>query len=51
MSAHVLGAYRAFALPTHFFIDPDGVIRYVEARPLSEDAARQRIEAILPASG
>ena len=38
-----------FALPTQFFIDPNGVLRQVVNGPLSEARASQLIEAILPA--
>ena len=48
VSGHVFRAYRVFALPTQFFIDPDGVIRYVVQGPLSQEAAAERVEAILP---
>jgi len=47
-SGHVFREYRVYALPTQFFIDPDGRIRYVGLGPLTEDAAVQRIESILP---
>jgi hypothetical protein len=40
-----------FALPTQFFIDPDGVIRFVVQGPLSAEAAAERVEAILPTEG
>lgn len=48
VSGHVFRAYRVFALPTQFFIDPEGIIRYVVQGPLTEEAAAARIEAILP---
>ena len=48
VSGHVFRAYRVFALPTQFFIDPDGVIRFVVQGPLSAEAAAARVEAILP---
>jgi peroxiredoxin len=48
VSGHVFHAYRVFALPTQFFIDPDGVIRYVVQGPLTQESAAERIEAILP---
>jgi peroxiredoxin len=50
VSGHVFRAYRVFALPTQFFIDPEGVIRFVVQGPLTEDAAAERVEAILPSS-
>ena len=48
VSGHVFRAYRVFALPTQFFIDPDGVVRFVVQGPLSAEAAAERVEAILP---
>lgn len=51
VSAAIFRTYRVFALPTQFFIDPDGVIRAVVNGPLEAAAARQTIEALLPAGG
>ncbi|HEU0235892.1 MAG TPA: TlpA disulfide reductase family protein [Candidatus Limnocylindrales bacterium] len=48
VSGHIFHAYRVFALPTQFFIDPDGIIRFVVQGPLSAEAAAARVEAILP---
>jgi len=52
IGADVTGAifhtYHVFALPTQFFIDPDGVLRQVVNGPLSETRASQLIESILP---
>ena len=48
VSGHVFHAYRVFALPTQFFIDPDGIVRFVVQGPLSAEAAAARVEAILP---
>ena len=45
----VFHAYHVFALPTQFFIDPNGVLRQVVNGPLSEARASQLIESILPA--
>ena len=50
MSAAIFRTYRVFALPTQFFIDPDGVIRSVVNGPLEADAARKTIEALLPSA-
>ena len=47
-SGHVFHQYRVYALPTQFFIDPDGAIRFVAQGPLSVEGASQRVEAILP---
>ena len=48
VSAAVFRTYRVFALPTQFFIDPDGVIRAVVNGPLDDASAASLIEAILP---
>ena len=52
IGADVTGAifhtYHVFALPTQFFIDPNGVLRQIVNGPLSETRASQLIEAILP---
>lgn len=48
VSGHIFRKYRASALPTQFFIDPEGVVRYVIAAPMSREAASARIEALLP---
>jgi peroxiredoxin len=47
-SGHAFRQYRVYALPTQFFLDPDGVIRSIVQGPLSEEGASQRIAAILP---
>ena len=47
-SGHVFHQYRVYALPTQFFVDPDGAIRFVAQGPLSVEGASQRVEAILP---
>jgi peroxiredoxin len=46
----VFHAYRVFALPTQFFIDPNGVIRKIVNGPLDEASAEALVLAILPAS-
>ena len=55
IGADVTGAvfhtYHVFALPTQFFIDPDGILRQIVNGPLSETRASQLIESILPAAG
>lgn len=50
VSAAVFRTYRVYALPTQFFIDPDGVIRAVVNGPLDETSASRLVEAILPAT-
>ncbi|MEW5991439.1 MAG: TlpA disulfide reductase family protein [Chloroflexota bacterium] len=51
VSAAVFHTYRVFALPTQFFIDPNGVIRAVVNGPVDRAAARAYVAAILPAAG
>ena len=46
----VFDRYRANALPTQFFIAPDGRILEVFGGPLTREAAAARIEAWLPPS-
>lgn len=41
--------YRGFALPTQFFLDPDGRIRRIVNGPLSEKDAVAIVESLLPA--
>lgn len=48
VSGHVFRRYQVFALPTQFFIDADGIVRYVVQGPLTADAAAARVEATLP---
>lgn len=50
LAADVFRTYKVFALPTHFFIDPNGVVRQVVNGPLNEASAAALIESILPAS-
>jgi thiol-disulfide isomerase/thioredoxin len=47
-SADIFHRYRVFALPTQFFVAPDGRILEVLNGPLTEATARARIEAWLP---
>jgi peroxiredoxin len=51
VAGDVFRAYKVFALPTQFFIDPSGVIRRVVNGPLSEATAGALIESILPPGG
>lgn len=51
VSGHVFRAYRVFALPTQFFIGPDGVIRSIVQGPLTKDGAIARVAQILPSPG
>lgn len=44
----IFHAYKVFALPTQFFIDPTGVVRKIVNGPLDEAGAAQLVESILP---
>lgn len=44
----IFHAYKVFALPTQFFIDPNGVVRQIVNGPVSEARAAQLVESILP---
>lgn len=48
ISGDIFHAYRVFALPTQFFIDPDGMIVDVVNGPVTLEGAASRVEAILP---
>jgi len=47
-SGHVFHQYRVYALPTQFFIDPDGRIVRIINGPMSEASAGAIIDTILP---
>ena len=47
-SADIFRLYKVFALPTQFFIAPDGKILEVINGPLTDDTATQRVQAWLP---
>jgi peroxiredoxin len=48
VSGDVFRAYKVFALPTQFFIDPGGVVRKVVNGPLDATSAAAIVEALLP---
>jgi peroxiredoxin len=50
VSADIFRAYKVFALPTQFFIDPNGVVHSVVNGPLDDATAAALIESILPPS-
>jgi thiol-disulfide isomerase/thioredoxin len=47
-TGEVFRTYRLYALPTQFFIGPEGAIRAIVPAPMSEKAAIARIEPLLP---
>jgi peroxiredoxin len=48
VTGSIFHAYRVFALPTQFFIDPEGRVRTIVNGPLDEGRATRLIESILP---
>jgi peroxiredoxin len=50
-SGHIFRLYKAYALPTQFFIDPNGVIDTVVNGPVDEAGASALIESLLPGGG
>jgi peroxiredoxin len=48
VAGQVFRTYRVYALPTQFFMGPDGVIRSVVQGPLSRAGAIARVEQIVP---
>jgi len=50
-SGKIFHAYKGFGLPTHVFIDENGVIASIVGAPLDEAGATAQIEAILPKGG
>jgi thiol-disulfide isomerase/thioredoxin len=49
-SGTIFRAYKGYGLPTHIFIDPNGVIASIVGAPLDEAGAIAQVERILPAS-
>ena len=47
-SGHIFREYRAYALPTQYFIDPDGVLAQIVVGPVDEAGASALIESLLP---
>ena len=48
VTGSIFHAYRVFALPTQFFIDPQGRITSIVNGPLNDERATGLIESILP---
>jgi peroxiredoxin len=49
LSADIFHRYGVYALPTQYFIGPDGIIRAVVQGPMDMASAARQVEAILPA--
>lgn len=47
-SGHIFRTYRAYALPTQLFIDPNGAIVTIVNGPVDEEGASALIESLLP---
>ena len=45
----VAGQYRVLGLPTHVFIDAEGIVRDVRVGPMNQDLMREKLTTILPA--
>ena len=50
-TSDVFHAWHGYGLPTHYFIDADGIIRAVHYGPLSATAAEELLTTIIPAAG
>jgi len=48
VAGQVFRTYRVYALPTQFFIGPDGVIKSIVQGPLSQAGAIAHVEQIVP---
>ncbi len=44
----VAGQYRMLGLPTHVFIDAEGIVRDVRVGPMNQDLMREKLATILP---
>ena len=49
-SGSIMRSYGVFGLPTHYFIDADGIIRDRFYGPMSLDQMEERLASILPAT-
>lgn len=47
-SGRIFHQYRVYALPTQFFIDPNGVISTIAQGPMTVESAKAAIEPLLP---
>jgi peroxiredoxin len=50
-TGEIFHGYRLYALPTQFFVGPEGSIRAIVAGPMTDARATTLIESLLPASG
>jgi thiol-disulfide isomerase/thioredoxin len=51
LTGDVFRSYRLYALPTQFFLGPEGAIRAIVPAPMTMARAIAQVEAILPATG
>jgi peroxiredoxin len=47
-TGEIFRSYRLYALPTQFFLGPEGAIRAIVPAPMTMATARARVEALLP---
>jgi peroxiredoxin len=50
-TGEIFRSYRLYALPTQFFVGPEGSIRTIVAGPMTDARATTLIESLLPSSG
>ena len=46
----VAGQYRVMGLPTHVFVDAEGIIRDIRVGPMNQELMHEKLRAILPGS-
>ncbi len=44
----VAATYRIVGIPSHYFVDPDGVLRYRRIGALSREQMEEKVQSILP---
>ena len=47
----VFHSYQGFGIPTHVFIDADGIIRHLQYGPMDLERIGEVVEPLLAASG
>ena len=46
----VAGQYRVMGLPTHIFVDAEGIIRDIRVGPMNQELMQEKLRTILPGS-
>lgn len=44
----VAGQYRVLGLPTHIYVDREGIVRDIRVGPMNQDLMREKLGSILP---